>query len=72
MNGDPSLRLTLQDDLRTRLLASIKLKRSDFEEPCLRLIKQALDYAGKSCVIATGELFVALVDSESRLASRLA
>ncbi len=65
--GDPALQLKLREDPLGKLLGTLGLKREHFEEGSLGVIQQALEYSGKSDLIATIELFAALVDSPSGL-----
>lgn len=65
--GDPAAQLKPSVDPVGRLLGSAKLKSDQFDAAALSVVRQALEYAGKSDLVATIELFAALVDSPSGL-----
>lgn len=65
--GDPAVQLKLRHDPLAQLLDTVGLKREQLDESSLAVVQQALDYAGKSKLVATVELFAALVDSASGL-----
>jgi len=65
--GDPAVQLNLKNDSLGKLLASINLKRENFDQTSLRIVEQALNYSGKSGLVATIELFASLVDKEASM-----
>jgi hypothetical protein len=65
--GDPSLRLGLQqdEDALDLALKTVSLSRGDFDPAAVRVLEQALEYAGASGICSTSHLFAAMVDGEN-------
>jgi ATP-dependent Clp protease ATP-binding subunit ClpC len=59
MYGDPCLKI--KEDIVTKALREIGLKRNDFDSSCMRVIEECIEYARPTGQIATPHLFLAML-----------